>query len=211
MDLNAKLIHKAWLCKEVNGSAATLSEQLAVNVTIECHLRTQRVADFSALHAKTPRVFPSLPLKTVRWPRSNSYFILQGFLKEMLELLVIIAMTLSETSTETFTIGYLTGSQRRPGDLEYPRPGLTISGAISLAVDEVNRDILGERGHRLDFIVAETYGEEVISVQKTADLWTKNVSVYVGPQETCEHEAFMAAAFNLPMISYVSKKNYDYK
>lgn len=128
----------------------------------------------------------------------------------MLELLVIIAMTLSETSTETFTIGYLTGSQRRPGDLEYPRPGLTISGAISLAVDEVNRDILGERGHRLDFIVAETYGEEVISVQKTADLWTKNVSVYVGPQETCEHEAFMAAAFNLPMISYVSKKLQNY-
>ncbi|KYB25442.1 Guanylate cyclase 32E-like Protein [Tribolium castaneum] len=111
-------------------------------------------------------------------------------------------MALTETATETFTIGYLTGSQRRPGDLEYPRPGLTISGAISLAVDEVNKGIVGQRGHRLDFIVAETYGEEVISVQKTADLWTKNVSAYVGPQETCEHEAFMAAAFNLPMISY---------
>lgn len=52
--------------------------------------------------------------------------------------------------------------------------------------------------------MAETYGEEVTSVQQTADLWTKNVSVYIGPQETCEHEAFMAAAFNLPMISYVS-------
>ncbi|XP_015839153.1 guanylate cyclase 32E [Tribolium castaneum] len=117
-------------------------------------------------------------------------------------LLVILAMALTETATETFTIGYLTGSQRRPGDLEYPRPGLTISGAISLAVDEVNKGIVGQRGHRLDFIVAETYGEEVISVQKTADLWTKNVSAYVGPQETCEHEAFMAAAFNLPMISY---------
>lgn len=57
----------------------------------------------------------------------------------------------------------------------------------------------------MEFIVAETYGEEIISVQKTADLWTKNVSVYVGPQETCEHEAFMAAAFNVPMISYVSE------
>lgn len=55
--------------------------------------------------------------------------------------------------------------------------------------------------------MAETYGEEVTSVQQTADLWTKNVSVYIGPQETCEHEAFMAAAFNLPMISYVSIKS----
>lgn len=41
-------------------------------------------------------------------------------------------------------MGYLTGSQRRPGDQEYPRPGLTISGAISLAVEEVNSGLLGK-------------------------------------------------------------------
>lgn len=117
---------------------------------------------------------------------------------------LIILVLSKEIKTETFTIGYLTGSQRRPGDLEYPRPGLTISGAISLAVEQVNGGVLALKGHQLDFIVAETYGEEVISVQRTAELWTRNVSVYVGPQETCEHEAFMAAAFNLPMISYVS-------
>ncbi|CAH0555549.1 unnamed protein product [Brassicogethes aeneus] len=120
----------------------------------------------------------------------------------MLLLSCIVLMNFQMTITETFTLGYLTGSQRRAGDLEYPRPGLTISGAISLAIEEVNNGTLGRMGHRLDFIVAETYGEEIISVQKTADLWTKNVSVYIGPQETCEHEAFMAAAFNVPMISY---------
>ncbi|CAH1154232.1 unnamed protein product [Phaedon cochleariae] len=120
----------------------------------------------------------------------------------MLQLVFLFTSYLPQTKMETFTIGYLTGSQRIPGDLEYPRPGLTISGAISLAVEEVNQGHLKERGHKLDFIVAETYGEERISVQKTADLWTKNVSVYVGPQETCEHEAIMAAAFNVPMISY---------
>lgn len=38
---------------------------------------------------------------------------------------------------ETFTLGYITGSKRRPGDLEYQRPGYRISGAISLAVQEV--------------------------------------------------------------------------
>lgn len=89
------------------------------------------------------------------------------------------------------------------GDREYSRPGLTISGAISLAVEEVNRT-LAKRGHQIYFIVEETFGEEIISVQKTADLWTRNVSAYIGPQETCEHEAFMASAFNVPMISYVS-------
>lgn len=122
----------------------------------------------------------------------------------MLATILLLFIHVTRNKSETFTMGYLTGSQRRQGDLEYPRPGLTISGAISLAVEEVNEGPLAKMGHKLDFIVAETYGEEVNSVQKTADLWMKNVSVYIGPQETCEHEAFMAAAFNLPMISYVS-------
>ncbi|CAK9821911.1 Guanylate cyclase 32E [Anthophora retusa] len=103
---------------------------------------------------------------------------------------------------ETFTLGYITGSKRRPGDLEYQRPGYRISGAISLAVEEVNAGELGRRGHKLDFLVAETYGEEETSILMTADLWTKNISAYIGPQETCVHEGRMAAAFNLPMISY---------
>ncbi|KAL7287914.1 hypothetical protein TKK_0017974 [Trichogramma kaykai] len=103
---------------------------------------------------------------------------------------------------ETFTIGYVTGSKRRPGDFEYSRPGLQISGAITLAVDEVNGGELARRGHRLDFYVAETYGEEERSILMIAELWTRNVSAYIGPQETCVHEGRMAAAFNLPMISY---------
>ncbi|GIX85149.1 ANF_receptor domain-containing protein [Caerostris extrusa] len=40
---------------------------------------------------------------------------------------------------DTFTIGYLTGSERRPGNMDYHRPGLSISGAITMAVDEINR------------------------------------------------------------------------
>jgi hypothetical protein len=63
---------------------------------------------------------------------------------------------------------------------------------------------MGERGHRLEFVVAETYGEELASIAQTADLRTQNVTAYIGPQETCVTEARMAAAFNLPMISYVS-------
>ncbi|XP_019756658.1 guanylate cyclase 32E isoform X2 [Dendroctonus ponderosae] len=119
----------------------------------------------------------------------------------MLKILLVMASITTKISSDNFTIGYLTGSQRRPGDREYSRPGLTISGAISLAVEEVNRT-LAKRGHQIYFIVEETFGEEIISVQKTADLWTRNVSAYIGPQETCEHEAFMASAFNVPMISY---------
>lgn len=80
-----------------------------------------------------------------------------------------------------------------------------ISGAISLAVKEINSNgKLKDMGHSLKFIVAETFGEEVSSIRQTARLWTDKVYAYIGPQETCVHEGRMAAAFNLPMISYVS-------
>ncbi|GAB0098027.1 Guanylate cyclase [Sergentomyia squamirostris] len=119
--------------------------------------------------------------------------------------LIIVTINLCvvhKATSEIFTLGYLTGSQRRAGDLEYTRPGLIISGAISLAVAEVNEGVLKDLGHSLEFMVAETFGEEVSSIRQTAALWTKQVAGYIGPQETCVHEGRMAAAFNLPMISY---------
>ncbi|KAK9513104.1 hypothetical protein O3M35_001368 [Rhynocoris fuscipes] len=117
--------------------------------------------------------------------------------------MILILVLHQETEGEELLIGYLTGSQRKPGDNAYERPGLTISGAISLAVDEINSELQANGSeHRFRFIVAETMGDEIISIRQTAELWTKNVTVYIGPQETCVHEAKMAAAFNLPMISY---------
>lgn len=54
-------------------------------------------------------------------------------------------------------MGYLTGSQRRPGDQEYPRPGLTISGAISLAVDEINKGVLGKNDTLFDRFILSSF------------------------------------------------------
>lgn len=80
--------------------------------------------------------------------------------------------------------------------------GLTISGALTLAVTEVNNEKLAKLNHSIEFIVAETYGEEISSIRETASLWKQDIFGYIGPQETCNHEGRMAAAFNLPMISY---------
>lgn len=86
-----------------------------------------------------------------------------------------------------------------------------ISGAISLAVSEVNAGTLyTELGHELAFVVAETRGEETSSIRETASLWRERIYGYIGPQETCVHEGRMAAAFNIPMISYVSANYYFY-
>ncbi|XP_072943513.1 guanylate cyclase 32E isoform X2 [Epargyreus clarus] len=114
----------------------------------------------------------------------------------------ILLFSMDSSHGEKFTLGYLTGSERRPGDYNYQRPGRVISGAISMAVDEVNEKLLGPMGHSLDFVVAETYGQEEVSIRQVAALWAANVSAFIGPQETCVHEGRMAAAFNLPMVSY---------
>lgn len=81
-------------------------------------------------------------------------------------------------------------------------------GAISLAIEDVTRLKILPGDHQLDMIVAETYGEEEESILQTAKLWTHNISAYIGPQESCVHEARMAAAFKLPMISYVCGRTY---
>lgn len=72
-----------------------------------------------------------------------------------------------------------------------------------MAINEINNGELKEMEHSVDFKVAETFGEEVSSIRQTAVLWADKVAGYIGPQETCIHEGRMAAAFNLPMISYV--------
>ena len=107
-------------------------------------------------------------------------------------------------------MGYLTGSQRKPGDNLYSRPGQTISGALTYAVDVINRQHPLVQNRKLSFVVAETYGDETESIKQTARLWSQNkAAVYIGPQETCVHEARMADSFNLPMISYVSDMTFS--
>ncbi|XP_003371920.1 guanylate cyclase 32E [Trichinella spiralis] len=72
-----------------------------------------------------------------------------------------------------------------------------ISGALKYAIEIVNAnpDILP--GYQLDFIFADTRG-----VKATMELWQKGVIAFIGPEDSCQTEAMMAASQNLPMISY---------
>ena len=107
-------------------------------------------------------------------------------------------------TSDIIKIGYITGSKKNPNGKFHRRFGQAISGALSLALDEVNNNTAILPDHKLEFVVAETYGSELYSVKETVDLINENISAYIGPQDTCMHEAKIAAAFNIPMISYVS-------
>ena len=103
-------------------------------------------------------------------------------------------------------LGYITGAEKYPGS-DYLTPGQLISGAITYAVQRVNDNPNLLPNTTLRFVIAETHGYEIESLQKTALLIHQNISAIIGPQETCTHEARLAAAFNVPMISYVSIGN----
>lgn len=104
-------------------------------------------------------------------------------------------------------LGYITGSEKLFEASSYSPPGKLISGAITMALDEINNDTDILPDHRIEFEIAETYGEEEESIKKTC-LLSERIDAFIGPQETCIHEARLAAAFNKPMVSYVSMPFY---
>ena len=56
----------------------------------------------------------------------------------LLALLQLLCCCCWQPATaERFLMGYLTGSERKGDDKEYPQPGKTISGAINLAMHEI--------------------------------------------------------------------------
>lgn len=115
-----------------------------------------------------------------------------------------ISFLVCSVLADVIKIGYLTGSRKRPLQGFYRQPGQAISGALTFAVEQINNDTSILPSHTLEFILAETYGQEAESIKQTVELLNQNISVYFGPQETCRYEARVAAVFNVPMISYVS-------
>lgn len=116
----------------------------------------------------------------------------------------LVILLVCQCVCKDITIGYITGSEKKDPTQFYDRPGQAISGALTLALDEINNDSTILPNHTLTYIISETYGDELYSIRKTVKLINANISAYIGPQETCIHEAKLAAAFNIPMISYVS-------
>lgn len=125
-----------------------------------------------------------------------------------LTLMLVTVVNLIETgqsNKNVIRMGYITGSKLKVDDAKFStRHGQRISGAITYARDQINNDSSILPNHTLEFLVAETYSQELHSIKETVDLIDRNISVYIGPQETCVHEGRIAASFNLPMISYVS-------
>lgn len=120
--------------------------------------------------------------------------------------------TLGDVCTETYptshevsfnkskdiVIGYLANFKGRG---TRNRQGLIISGAISHAVDVVNRQGFPD-GRRLRMACADTNGTSLGGTDAMLTLYAQRAVAFFGPEDMCQVEATVAAAVNLPMISY---------
>ncbi|KAJ6222298.1 hypothetical protein RDWZM_000843 [Blomia tropicalis] len=97
-------------------------------------------------------------------------------------------------------IGFLTNIYGRHNPI---RQGLVISGAISYAIDVVNKErpnLL--KGRPLQLLYNDTSGTAINGTAALISQWRAGAVAFFGPEDTCDVEATLAAALNLPMISY---------
>lgn len=54
---------------------------------------------------------------------------------------------------------------------------------------------------RLLFHICKNFS--ILGVKAFMELWGKGATAFIGPEDSCQTEAMMAAAQNLPMVSFV--------
>eukprot|EP00794_Sanderia_malayensis_P009713 gene9713-10700_t len=78
------------------------------------------------------------------------------------------------------------------------------ASAVSIAIDHVNNDTTLLSNFHLQFAYRDTSCSESGGVGGAVKLLGNNVNVYIGPacSRSCVHGALVAAAYDIPMISY---------
>ncbi|XP_012274988.1 receptor-type guanylate cyclase Gyc76C isoform X2 [Orussus abietinus] len=110
----------------------------------------------------------------------------------------------AQRKIHNLTVGYLTAIK---GGLK-DRQGLAISGALSMALDEVNNNTDILPNVKLVMRWSDTRGETVEATKAMIDMICDGVVAFFGPEGSCYVEAIVAQSRNIPMISY---KCSDYK
>ena len=99
------------------------------------------------------------------------------------------------------TVGYLAAVRGPVAN----RQGITISGAMTLALEEINNSSTILPGVRLVLKWNDTEGSTIKGTKIVTDMLCNDVAAFFGPEISCAVEATIAAAWNRTMISYVSR------
>ena len=159
------------------------------------HVTSSFILPTTALHIDKP------PCTALSKMAISDFSMARQFLHLTIFLLVYSASTSTVTGRKpgNLTLGYLPALK---GDAQYLQ-GFVISGAISYAIDQINNDSYLLPNHHLNLIWADTHADSFHGTRELTQLWKDGAVAFFGPEDECEKEAFVAAAWDLPMISYV--------
>ncbi|XP_078611420.1 receptor-type guanylate cyclase Gyc76C-like [Branchiostoma floridae x Branchiostoma japonicum] len=121
-------------------------------------------------------------------------------MEKIVVLLIFVTVCKCIVPSETVKLGLLVTTDNA---VSFSNPGLVISGAMTLAVDDVNRNPALLPNTTLEFVWNNTEGYEDGSIRALTEQWRDGVVAFFGPGETCTTEARIAASWNVPMISYM--------
>ena len=82
--------------------------------------------------------------------------------------------------------------------------GEAFAAAMTIAVERLNADPTLLVDYNLTFVWKDTTCNELVAVREQLDQINSGVQAFIGPGCYCQTPARNAAAFNMPMISYVS-------
>lgn len=97
-------------------------------------------------------------------------------------------------------VGYLTALKGNMKD----KQGLTISGALTIALEEINADPDLLPNVTLALRWYDTRGDTVTATRAITEMICDGVAAIFGPEGTCKTEAIVSQSRDIPMISYVS-------
>ena len=114
-----------------------------------------------------------------------------------LAFLILVSVTEAE-----YTLGLLIPMYKA----YYLQKGLYYASAVNIAMDKINRQENLLPGKNISFIWNNTDCEDESKTIRALmyQMYEAKVSAIIGPGCTCNTSARNAAAFNVPMISYVS-------
>lgn len=114
----------------------------------------------------------------------------------------LTALVNASRVNQNITIGYLMSDYSK----QYVplKQGRIASGAMTYAVRQINDDPNLLPNINLQFMVADTQASTLVGTAKVIEQFREGAIAFFGPEDSCDTEARVAAALNLPMISHVS-------
>lgn len=88
------------------------------------------------------------------------------------------------------------------------KQGRIVSGAMTYAVERVNAEsspLRWRHGLRVEFVYVDDRADSQHAVARMSEQWRDSgVVAFFGPENSCDVEGRLAAAWNLPIFAYVS-------